>query len=96
MPQSTINDPQGDVDSPASFEKTLSTLSIKITKTTTRLENFRQRTRRYNILWVFYSTIVYLLYSIILLLVVGWRNWGLLEIGAVAAGPIVLGTGCLY
>lgn len=87
------NNLQGNDDSPASFEKTLSTLSAKITKTTTTLENFRRRSRRYNILWVFYSTIVYLLYSIILLLVVGWRNWGLLEIGAVAVGPVLLGIG---
>ena len=81
---------QGDDDSPASFEKTLSNLSTKITRTTTKLEKFRQRSRRYNILWILYSTILYLLYSLILLLVVGWRNWRLLEIVAIISGPILL------
>ena len=87
---------QGDDDSPASFEKALSSLSTKITKTTTKLETFRQRSRRYNILWLFYSTIVYLLCAIILLLVVGWRNWGLLEIAAIVSGPILSVISYIY
>ncbi|MCJ1261344.1 hypothetical protein MMC22_001208 [Lobaria immixta] len=76
--------------SPASFEKTLSTLSTKLTKTTARLDILRQRSRRFNLLWILYSSFGYILYSIILVLVVGWKNWGLAEVGVVFAGPILI------
>ncbi|KAL9129386.1 MAG: hypothetical protein Q9217_002150 [Psora testacea] len=60
---------KGDDASPASFEKTLSTLSAKITKTGSKLDNLRQRSRRFNVLWTLYAGFAYLLYSIILVLV---------------------------
>ena len=40
-------------------------------------------------LWTLYAGFAYLLYSIILLLVVGWRKWGIVEYGAIGAGPVV-------
>ncbi|MCJ1463186.1 hypothetical protein MMC07_001791 [Pseudocyphellaria aurata] len=76
--------------SPASFEKTLSTLSTRITNATTRLDILRQRSRRFNLLWILYSSFAYLLYSIILAFVVGWRNCGLVETGAVFGGPVLI------
>lgn len=80
---------QGDDNSPASFEKALSTLSAKITKTNSRLDSLRQRSRRLSVLWTLYAGFAYLLYTIILVLVVGWRNWGPAEYAAVTAGPIM-------
>lgn len=81
---------KGDDNSPASFEKTLSTLSAKISKTSTRLDSIRQRSRRLSVLWTLYAGFAYLLYSIILVLVVGWRKWGPVEYVAVAAGPVLI------
>ncbi|KAL1851461.1 hypothetical protein Plec18167_008652 [Paecilomyces lecythidis] len=81
---------KGEDNSPASFEKTLSTLSTKITETTNRLDVSRQRSRRFKALWTLYTTFAYLLYSIILALVLGYQNWGAVEYAAVAGGPIVI------
>ncbi|KAL9638032.1 MAG: hypothetical protein Q9164_001826 [Protoblastenia rupestris] len=81
---------KGDDTSPASFEKTLSALSAKISKTSSRLDGTWQRSRRLNVLWTLYAGFAYLLYSIILLLVVGWRKWGIVEYGAIGAGPVVI------
>ena len=83
------NSSQTDDSSPASFEKALSTLSNKITKSTEDLDSLRQRSRRFGLLWTLYSTFAYLLYSMILVLVVGWKNWGPVEYAAVAGGPPV-------
>jgi hypothetical protein len=80
---------QGDDDSPAFFEKTLSTLSTKITQTTARLDLHRQHARRFKALWTLYTTFIYLSYSIILALVLGWQNWGVKEYAAIAGGPVM-------
>ncbi|KAI9826130.1 MAG: hypothetical protein M1832_000579 [Thelocarpon impressellum] len=81
---------KGDDASPASFERTLSTLSTKITTNTARLDLLRQRLRRFKALWTLYASFVYILYSLILALVVGWRDWGAVEYAAVAGGPVVI------
>ncbi|KAI9792384.1 MAG: hypothetical protein M1835_007889 [Candelina submexicana] len=81
---------KGDDTSPASFEKALSNLSVKISKTTTQLETLRQRQRRLKALWTIYASFAYILYSIILALVVGWKNWDPTEYVAVAGGPAVI------
>ncbi|OJD26321.1 hypothetical protein ACJ73_02307 [Blastomyces percursus] len=81
---------QGSGTSPAEFEKTLSSLSAKITRATTRLDSHRQRSRRYRVLWTLYTSFVYLLYSIIVILVLGWQNWGPCEYSIVAGGPVVI------
>ena len=80
---------QGEDNSPAYFEKTLSTLSAKIAQSNTRLDALRRRSRRFKALWTLYTTFAYLLYSIILALVLGWQNWGAVEYTAVAGGPVV-------
>lgn len=80
---------QGEDNSPAYFEKTLSTLSAKIAQSNTRLDVLRQRSRRFKALWTLYTTFAYLLYSIILALVLGWQNWGVVEYTAVAGGPVL-------
>ncbi|PYI36009.1 hypothetical protein BP00DRAFT_491952 [Aspergillus indologenus CBS 114.80] len=79
-------------DSPASFEKALSALSEKITRTTNRLDLHRQHARRFKALWTLYTTFAYLLYSIILALVLGWQNWGIAEYAAIVGGPILIYT----
>lgn len=85
----TVLHRQGSVTSPAEFEKTLSTLSAKITRATARLDRHRQRSRRYRVLWTLYTSFAYLLYSIIVILVLGWHNWGPCEYSTVAGGPVV-------
>lgn len=79
-----------DDQSPASFEKALSNLSAKISRTNVKLESYRQRSRRFVGLWTLYSIFAYLLYTIVLGLVVGWDQWGMKEYGAVTGGPAVI------
>ncbi|KAK2808478.1 hypothetical protein FQN50_004686 [Emmonsiellopsis sp. PD_5] len=81
---------RGSDNSPAGFEKTLSTLSGKISRATARLDTHRQNARRYKALWTLYTTFAYLLYSIILALVLGWQHWGAVEYSAVAGGPVFI------
>lgn len=77
-------------DDSATFEKTLSTLSTKITQTTTRLDTQRQHSRRFKALWTLYTTFAYLLYSIVLVLVLGWRDWGMKEYDVIVGGPALI------
>ncbi|KAJ5378163.1 uncharacterized protein N7496_005572 [Penicillium cataractarum] len=81
---------KGEDNSPASFEKTLSTLSTKIAQATTRLDQQRQTARRFKALWTLYSTFAYLFYSIVLALVLGWESWGVKEYTAIAGGPVLI------
>ncbi|KAI9926144.1 hypothetical protein ASPWEDRAFT_61505 [Aspergillus wentii DTO 134E9] len=83
---------KGEDNSPASFEKALSNLSTKITQATARLDVHRQHARRFKALWTLYTSFAYLLYSIILALVLGWQNWGIVEYSAVAGGPVLIYT----
>ena len=82
---------QGEDNSPASFEKALAALSTKIAQSNTRLDSHRQHARRFKALWTLYTTFAYLLYSIILALVLGWQNWGVIEYAAVSGGPVLYG-----
>ena len=84
--------PKGDDTSPASFERILSNLSTKISRTSSRLDSLRQRSRRLKVLWTLYAGFAYLLCTIILTLVVGWRQWGPIEYTAVAGGPFMYST----
>ncbi|KAL1953702.1 hypothetical protein VTO42DRAFT_2337 [Malbranchea cinnamomea] len=81
---------KGSDNSPASFEKTLSNLSSRIAQTTARLDDHRRRSRRFKALWTLYSIFIYLLYSVILILVVGREQWGAVEYAAVAGGPVLI------
>ncbi|KAI1486193.1 hypothetical protein F5X96DRAFT_656298 [Biscogniauxia mediterranea] len=81
---------KGDDSSPASFERALSALSTKITTTQSRLERTRSNSRRIKVLWTLYLTFAYLVYSIVLMLVVGWQNLGPLECTGMAGGPVLI------
>ncbi|CEJ89577.1 hypothetical protein VHEMI05415 [[Torrubiella] hemipterigena] len=79
-----------DSNSPASFEKTLATLSTKITDTQAQLEKTRARARRLRALSTLYLTFAYLVYSILVFVVVGYQNLGAYEWGAIAGGPVII------
>ena len=82
-------DYKGDDASPASFERALSLLSNKISKHSAHLDALRQRSRRLKGLWTLYAGFAYILYTVVLGLVLGWRNWGAKEYTAVAGGPVL-------
>ncbi|KAI9803128.1 MAG: hypothetical protein M1833_001199 [Piccolia ochrophora] len=81
---------KGDDSSPASFERALSTLSANISRHYAQLDALKGRARRVKAIWQLYSGFAYLLYTIIIAIVVGWENWGLVEYTAVAGGPVVI------
>ncbi|TGJ84205.1 hypothetical protein E0Z10_g4559 [Xylaria hypoxylon] len=81
---------KGDGFSPAEFEKTLATLSTKITNTQAQLEQVRNSSRRIKLLWTLYLAFGYLVYSIVLTLVVGWQNLGAWEWTGMAGGPVLI------
>ncbi|KAB8338890.1 hypothetical protein FH972_021832 [Carpinus fangiana] len=74
----------------SSFEKTLSTLADRISKTTAHRDALLSSRRRWKVLWTLYTTFAYLLFSVILVLVTGRAYWSYAEYGAVAGGPIVI------
>lgn len=79
-----------DDTSPASFEKTLSVLSDNISKSQVKLDSLRQNNRRFGLLWLLYSVFAYMLLAAILALVVGWKNWGVVEYTGVSGGPLLI------
>ncbi|KZF21239.1 hypothetical protein L228DRAFT_262279 [Xylona heveae TC161] len=86
---------RGENNSPASFEKTLSSLSGKVSNTSARLDSLRQRSRRDKVLWTLYTLFAYILSSIILVFVIGWDRWGPSGYTAVAGGPVIIYLGRL-
>lgn len=80
---------QGDDSSTASFEKTLSTLSTKITDTQALLDRVRSSSRRARVLWTLYLSFAYLVYTIVLLLVIGYKNLGAYEWTGLVGGPVL-------
>lgn len=83
---------KGDDTSAASFEKVLSQLSTKINKVSAQNDRFRQKQRRYKVLWTLYSTFAYILVAAILTLVTGYQRWGAVEYSAMAGGPVLIFT----
>ncbi|KAM0340765.1 hypothetical protein ACHAPU_010356 [Fusarium lateritium] len=81
---------RGETSSTASFEKTLSTLSTKITDTQASLDKIRASSRRARVIWTLYLSFAYLVYAIVLLLVVGYNNLGAFEWGGLTGGPILI------
>ncbi|KAI0975900.1 hypothetical protein F4678DRAFT_418959 [Xylaria arbuscula] len=81
---------KGDAFSAAEFEKTLATLSTKITNTQAQLEQVRNSSRRIKLLWTLYLAFAYLVYAIVLTLVVGWQNLGAWEWTGMAGGPVLI------
>jgi len=81
---------QKDDTSPESFEKALSALTTKITAAQTQLDQTRAKGRRVMVLSTLYLGFAYLVYAIVLILVVGWRNMGAVDWTAVLGGPILI------
>ncbi|CAK7200898.1 hypothetical protein SEUCBS139899_003597 [Sporothrix eucalyptigena] len=77
-------------DSPESFEKVLSALATKIANTQAKLDRTRSISRRVRVLFTLYLTFGYLVYVIVLVLVVGWKNMGAWEWSGVAGGPVLI------
>ncbi|KAJ4412973.1 hypothetical protein N0V85_003614 [Neurospora sp. IMI 360204] len=76
--------------SPAKFEKALSALSGRITVTQTRLDNVRSTSRRVKVLATLYLGFAYLVYAIVALLVIGWKNMGPQEWTGMAGAPVII------
>ncbi|KFA73288.1 hypothetical protein S40288_07238 [Stachybotrys chartarum IBT 40288] len=81
---------QGDGSSTASFEKTLSTLAVKIANTQAKLDRLRSRSRRLKLLATMNMTFAYLVYTIVCLLVVGYKNMGAYEWTGLSGGPVLI------
>jgi hypothetical protein len=64
-------------------------VSTKILKRNSQLDALRQQSRRLKVLWTLYTSFAYLLYSIVLALGIGWKQWGIIEAAAVAGGPVL-------
>lgn len=79
--------------SAAAFEKTLSALAGKISRATAKNDKLRQNARRYKGLWTLWTILIYVLAALILTLVTGWQNWGLVETGAIGGGPLIIYLG---
>ncbi|ROW13678.1 hypothetical protein VPNG_04493 [Cytospora leucostoma] len=79
-----------DDSSTASFEKTLSVLSTKITNTQARLEQNRASSRRLRVLATIYLSFAYLVYAIVALVVIGWKNMGSYEWSGMAGCPVLI------
>ena len=76
--------------SPASFEKTLSALTAKITATQTTLDATRSNARRYKVLCTLSLLFAYIVYSIVGLLVIGYQRMSAALWSGMAAGPVAI------
>jgi len=81
--------PKGDDNSPDSFERILSQLATRIESTSSKLATLRQRARRYKAMFTIYSVLGYILYCIVIVLVVGYQNIGVLKGAGLVVGPVV-------
>ncbi|KAK5117966.1 hypothetical protein LTR62_004010 [Meristemomyces frigidus] len=81
---------KGDDSSAASFEKVLSQLSTKINRASAQNDTFRQKQRRYKVLWTLYTTFAYILVATILTLVTGYQRWGAVEYTAIVGSPVLI------
>ncbi|PSR82503.1 hypothetical protein BD289DRAFT_437328 [Coniella lustricola] len=79
-----------DDSSPASFERSLSLISAKISRTQANLESNRAAARRMRVLGTLYLSLAYFIYATVALLVVGWNKMGAYEWTGMAGGPILI------
>ncbi|ERF76761.1 hypothetical protein EPUS_02300 [Endocarpon pusillum Z07020] len=79
-----------DDSSPASFEKALSRLSTQITSSSVSLDKTRTRAHRAKAFWTLWSTLVYLVYTALIVLVLGPQQWSLPHYIGLAGTPIVV------
>ncbi|KAL9105522.1 MAG: hypothetical protein Q9227_009319 [Pyrenula ochraceoflavens] len=73
--------------SPATFEKALKKLTGQIQTSTLSLTKTRTRARRTTALFTLYSTLFYLLYALICILVLGTQHCNLAHYAGLAGGP---------
>ncbi|ODA84216.1 hypothetical protein RJ55_02734 [Drechmeria coniospora] len=81
---------KGNTSSTASFERTLSTLAVRIASSQTRLDGLRSSLRRAKVLSTLYLAFTYTVYAIVLLLAVGYRNLGAYEWTGLVGGPVLI------
>ncbi|KIW66898.1 hypothetical protein PV04_06187 [Phialophora macrospora] len=81
---------KGDANSPASFEKALSKLASQISAANLALDTSRSRGRRVKALWTLYTTLTYLLYTLIIVLVLGPQNWTLYHYAGLVGAPALI------
>ncbi|EXJ90295.1 hypothetical protein A1O1_03394 [Capronia coronata CBS 617.96] len=81
---------KGDANSPASFEKALSKLSAQITSANLALDTSRSRGRRIKALWTLYTTLTYLLYTLVIVLVLGPQNWSPYHYAGLTGTPVII------
>ncbi|KAJ4337131.1 hypothetical protein N0V95_008427 [Ascochyta clinopodiicola] len=74
----------------ASFERTLSTLTGKINRATAVNDKRRRTSRRARVMWTLYAGFAYILAALLLILVTGRQNWGVVEISVIAGSPVVI------
>jgi endoplasmic reticulum junction formation protein lunapark len=79
-----------DDSSPASFEKALSKLATQITASTISLEKTRTRAHRSKAFWTLWSTLAYLIYTTIIALVLGPKQWSIPHYAGLGGAPIVI------
>jgi hypothetical protein len=65
-------------------------LSSQITAATQSLETTRSRARRIKALWTLYTTVTYLLYTLIIALVLGPQKWAIPHYAGLAGAPLVI------
>ncbi|RKF59865.1 putative protein lunapark-b protein [Erysiphe neolycopersici] len=82
-------------NSPASFGKRLAALATTISKSEIHLESLRLNLRRYKALWTLYTSFLYLFGLVVLVLVVGWKNWTIWEGTILAGWPVLIYIGRL-
>ncbi|GAM88093.1 hypothetical protein ANO11243_061240 [Dothideomycetidae sp. 11243] len=81
---------KGGDTSAAGFEKILANLSQKINKQNAKDARLRSQQRRLRVLWTLYTGFAYLAALLILVLVVGRRNWDVAEYTGLAASPVAI------
>lgn len=77
-----------DDSSPASFEKALSRLSTQITSSSVSLDKTRTSAHRAKAIWTLWSILAYLVYTTLIALVLGPRQWSLPYYTGLAGAPI--------
>jgi endoplasmic reticulum junction formation protein lunapark len=89
--ESTLTWPvQSDTTSPASFEKALSKLSTQINSANLALDTTRSRARRSKALWTLYTTLGYLMFMIVEVLVIKPHNWSWPQYAGVIGIPLLV------
>ncbi|RMD40808.1 hypothetical protein DV735_g4348, partial [Chaetothyriales sp. CBS 134920] len=85
-----LRERQGDVNSPASFEKALSKLAQQISAASLALDISRSRARRSKALWTLYTTLTYLIFLLLAVLVLGPSNWSVPHYAGVVGAPLLI------